>query len=66
MPMHSSFQRSANYGYYADLLWCCVPLMAMAWFYYGPRPLLLMLAGLFTGAAAQALVGRMDRLQRRP
>ena len=38
MPMHSSFQRSANYGYYADLLWCCVPLMAMAGFIMARGP----------------------------
>ena len=41
-------ERSANYGYYSDLLWCTVPLIAMSWYYYGPRPLLLMLAGLLT------------------
>lgn len=46
--MPKPIERSANYDYYADILWCCVPLMVMAWFYYGPRPLLLMLVGLFT------------------
>ena len=66
MPMHSSFQRSANYGYYADLLWCCVPLMAMAWFYYGPRPLLLMLAGLFTAYVCDCLVAPLHGADYRP
>ena len=48
MPNRNKIERSANYNYYADILWCCVPLMAMAWFFYGPRPILLMLVGLFT------------------
>ena len=48
MPNRNKLERSANYDYYADILWCCVPLMAMAWFFYGPRPILLMLVGLFT------------------
>lgn len=54
--MPKPIERSANYDYYADILWCCVPLMVMAWFYYGPRPLLLMLVGLFTAYICDCLV----------
>ena len=41
-------ERSENYGYYSDLLWCAVPLTGMAWYYYGLRPVLLMLTALVT------------------
>ena len=54
--MPKPIERSVNYDYYADILWCCVPLMVMAWFYYGPRPLLLMLVGLFTAYICDCLV----------
>ena len=43
MPKRHKIERSANYGYYADVLWCCVPLSAMSCYYYGLRPALLAL-----------------------
>ena len=43
MPKRHKIERSANYGYYADVLWCCVPLIAMSCYYYGLRPALLAL-----------------------
>lgn len=48
MPNHMKIEHSENYDYYRDLLWCAVPLAGMAWYYYGPRPVLLLLAGLLT------------------
>lgn len=48
MPNHMKIEYSENYDYYRDLLWCAVPLAGMAWYYYGPRPVLLLLAGLLT------------------
>lgn len=36
-------QRSPNYGFYADLIWCCMPLMVMSCYSYGLRPALLSL-----------------------
>lgn len=41
-------ERSANYEFYADALWCTVPLISMSCFYYGPRPALLYMAALLT------------------
>ena len=48
MPNRVKIERSENYDYYSDLLWCAVPLIGMAWYYYGPRPVLLLLTGLLT------------------
>ena len=48
MAKHKKFERSENYTFYSDLLWCSVPLTGMACYYYGMRPALLMLAGLLT------------------
>ena len=48
MPNRKKVERSANYGYYSDLLWCTVPLIGMSWYYYGARPVLLLLAALLT------------------
>lgn len=42
MPTSRKALHSANYGYYADLLLCCVPLLGISVYYYGPRPLALM------------------------
>ena len=44
MPNRKKVERSANYSYYSDLLWCTVPLIGMSWYYYGARPVLLLLA----------------------
>lgn len=41
-------ERSANYDFYADALWCTVPLVCMSCFYYGPRPALLYVTALLT------------------
>ena len=48
MPNRKKVERSANYSYYSDLLWCTVPLIGMSWYYYGARPVLLLLAALLT------------------
>ena len=66
MPNRNKIERSANYDYYADVLWCCVPLMAMSWFYYGPRPILLMLVGLFTAYVCDCLVTPLHEVGYRP
>ena len=50
MPNRKKVERSANYSYYSDLLWCTVPLIGMSWYYYGARPVLLLLAALPTCA----------------
>ena len=49
MPRHPKIERSANYTYYTDILWCSVPLFAMSCYYYGARPALL---GLVAAATA--------------
>ena len=48
MSNRVKIERSENYDYYNVLLWCSVPLIGMAWYYYGPRPVLLLLTGLLT------------------
>lgn len=48
MPNRKKVERSANYSYYSDLLWCTVSLIGMSWYYYGARPVLLLLAALLT------------------
>ena len=48
MAKHKYPERSENYSFYSDLLWCSVPLTGMACYFYGMRPALLMLAGLLT------------------
>ena len=48
MPNRKKVEHSANYSYYSDLLWCTVPLIGMSWYYYGARPVLLLLAALLT------------------
>ncbi len=48
MPNPKRIDRSENYEYYKDLLLCVIPLAGMAWYYYGPRPLLLLAVGLLT------------------
>ena len=32
MPKNKKIERSANYSYYSDLLWCTVPLIGMSWY----------------------------------
>lgn len=48
MANRIKIERSANYDFYRDMLWCAVPLAGMAWYYYGPRAVLLLLVGLLT------------------
>lgn len=48
MPNRIKIERSENYDFYRDMLWCAVPLAGMAWYYYGPRAVLLLLTGLLT------------------
>lgn len=47
MPNPARRQPAAN-SYYNDVLWCCVPLLALSCYYYGLRPLLLMAVALIT------------------
>ena len=35
--------------YYSDLILCCIPVLAMSVFFYGPRPLVLSLVAVVTG-----------------
>lgn len=56
MPNNTRIERSVNYSYYADVLWCCVPLTLMSCFYYGARPALLMLTGLLTAYFCDCLI----------
>ncbi|MEE0800843.1 MAG: RnfABCDGE type electron transport complex subunit D [Gemmiger sp.] len=53
---HARTQKSANYGYYWDILFCSVPLLAMSYFYYGARPLIMMAVGLLTAYVADCAV----------
>ena len=48
--------KTANYSYYADVLWCCVPLLALSCWYYGPRPLTLMGAALAVAFLADCVL----------
>ena len=53
---HEKITKSVNYNYYWDILFCSVPLLAVSCFYYGPRPLLMMAAGLLTAYVADCVV----------
>ena len=48
MPKRMKVERSPNYSYYSDILWCSIPLVGMSWYFYGLRPVLLFLAALLT------------------
>ncbi len=48
--------KTENHRYYADLLWCCAPLLALSCWYYGARPAALMLAGQATAFLADCLL----------
>ena len=56
MPNRKKVERSANYSYYSDLLWCTVPLIGMSWYYSGARPVLLLLAALLEALLLDALL----------
>ena len=32
MPNRMKIERSENYDYYRDLLWCSIPLIGMSWY----------------------------------
>ena len=61
MPNRKKVERSANYSYYSDLLWCTVPLIGMSWYYYGARPVLLLLAALLTRLPVRLCPGPVAR-----
>ena len=48
MPKRMKVERSQNYSYYSDILWCSLPLVGMSCYFYGLRPALLFLAALLT------------------
>ena len=52
--MPNPANQKAN-SYYTDILWCCVPLLAISCYYYGPRPLLLMALALVTAYLCDCL-----------
>lgn len=54
MPKRMKVERSPNYSYYSDILWCSLPLVGMSCYFYGLRPVLLFLA-----AAADRLPVRL-------
>lgn len=41
MPKRMKVERSPNYSYYSDILWCSLPLVGMSCYFYGLRPALL-------------------------
>ena len=57
MPNRKKVERSANYSYYSDLLWCTVPLIGMSWYYYGARPVLLLLTAALLAFTLYLTVG---------
>ena len=61
MPNRKKIERSKNYSYYSDLLWCTVPLIGMSWYYYGPRPLLLCGVALLVGNLCDRLISLLRR-----
>ena len=65
MPNRKKIERSKNYSYYSDLLWCTVPLIGMSWYYYGPRPLLLLLAALLTAYLCDCALAPLHKEYRR-
>ena len=56
MSKRPVIEKSPNYGFYADALWCTVPLLALACYNYGLRPALLYLAALLTAYVCDCLV----------
>lgn len=56
MPKRPKIEKSANYAFYVDALWCTVPLVSMSCFYYGPRPALLLLTALLTAYLCDCVV----------
>ena len=48
MPNRKKLNAARTTATYSDLLWCTVPLIGMSWYYYGARPVLLLLAALLT------------------
>lgn len=57
--------KSENYGYYTDVLWCCVPLLALSCWYYGPRPLALMGTALAVSFLADCVLTPLHGTARR-
>lgn len=66
MPNLPKLKKSVNYSYYTDVLWCCVPLTAMSCYYYGARPLLLLLTALITAYLCDCLVAPLHGEGYRP
>lgn len=56
MQKQPTIEKSGNFGFYADTLFCCVPLTAMSCYYYGLRPALLMLAALTTAYICDCII----------
>ena len=66
MPKHKKIEHSENYSYYSDLLWCAVPLTGMAAYYYGPRPVLLVLTALVTAYLCDCALAPLHGADYRP
>lgn len=56
MAKRAKLQRSENYGFYADLMWCCMPLLVMSCYFYGLRPALLSLTAVLTAYLCDCLL----------
>lgn len=56
MSKRPVIEKSPNYGFYADALWCTIPILALSCYYYGPRPALLFLAALLTAYVCDCAV----------
>lgn len=66
MPKHAKIEKSPNSGYYTDVLWCVVPLIGMSCYYYGMRPLCLLLAALATAYVCDCLLAPLHGAGYRP
>lgn len=67
MPNPAKRQPTAeSNNYYADTLWCCVPLLTVSCYYYGLRPALLMLVALVTSYLCDCLVVPLHGADYRP
>ena len=52
----AEIKKSPNYGFYTDMIWCCMPLLALSCFYYGLRPALLALLGVAVAYICDCIV----------
>lgn len=66
MPKLAKIEKSPNFGFYTDIMWCCVPLLALSCFYYGARPALMALLAIFTAYLCDCIVTPLHGAGYRP